>query len=49
MFLLTYLPPLWFRVTDPRLVAAMQGRAECINILPARRDVLMRRYGLTAP
>jgi alkane 1-monooxygenase len=46
MFLLAYLPPLWFRVMDPRLVAAVQGRAECINMLPARRDALMRRYRL---
>lgn len=49
MFLVAYLPPLWFRVMDPRLVAAVQGRAECINMLPARREALMRRYGLTAP
>ena len=49
MFLVAYLPPLWFRVMDPRLVAAVQGRTECINMLPARRDALMRRYGLVAP
>ncbi len=49
MFLVAYLPPLWFRVMDPRLVAAVQGRAECINMLPARREALMRRYGLSAP
>jgi alkane 1-monooxygenase len=46
MFLLAYFPPLWFRVMDPRLVAAVQGRVECINMLPARRDALMRRYRL---
>jgi alkane 1-monooxygenase len=48
MFLLAYLPPLWFRVMDPRVVQAVHGRAECINFLPARRDALMRRHGLAA-
>lgn len=46
MFLLAYLPPLWFRVMDPRVVQAVRGRAECINFLPARREALMRRHGL---
>ena len=46
MFLLAYLPPLWFRVMDPRVVAATGARVECINLLPARRQALMQRYGL---
>lgn len=46
MFLLAYLPPLWFRVMDPRVIAATGGRVECINLLPDRRQALMQRYGL---
>lgn len=46
MFLLAYLPPLWFRVMDRRVVQAVHGRAECINFLPSRRAALMRRHGL---
>lgn len=48
MFLLAYLPPLWFRVMDPRVVAAVRGRAECINFLPSKREALMQRYGMAA-
>lgn len=46
MFLLAYLPPLWFRVMDPRVVQAVRGRAECINFLLSRRDALMHRHRL---
>jgi alkane 1-monooxygenase len=46
MFLLAYVPPLWFRVMDPRLVAAVGGDATRINFEPARRARLMRRHGL---
>jgi alkane 1-monooxygenase len=46
MFLLAYLPPLWFRVMDPRVVEAVGGRVDRINFDPARRDALLRRLGL---
>jgi alkane 1-monooxygenase len=46
MFLVAYLPPLWFRVMDRRVVEAARGRPECINFLPGRRAALMRRHGL---
>lgn len=46
MFLLAYLPPLWFRVMNPRLIAAVGGDVSCINIEPARRRQLIRDYGL---
>jgi alkane 1-monooxygenase len=49
MFLLAYVPPLWFRVMDPRVVEAVRGRAECINFLPSRREALVRQHGLRAP
>ena len=44
MFLLAYVPALWFRVMDPRLVAAVGGDAERVNFDPARKPRLMVRY-----
>jgi alkane 1-monooxygenase len=49
MFLLAYLPPLWFRVMDPRVAAAVGHRADRINFDPRRRDALVRRLGLAEP
>ena len=46
MYLLAYVPPLWFRLMNPRLIAAVQGDAACINFQPGLRERLMRRYGL---
>ncbi|MDI1301864.1 MAG: alkane 1-monooxygenase [bacterium] len=46
MFLAAYVPPVWFRIMDPRLVAAVGGDVERINFLPVKRQRLMRRYGL---
>jgi alkane 1-monooxygenase len=44
MFLLAYVPPLFFRVMDPRLVAAVQGDATRVNIAPAKREALLARW-----
>ena len=44
MFLLAYVPPLWFRVMDPRLVAAVEGDATRVNFQPDRRAALLQRY-----
>jgi alkane 1-monooxygenase len=46
MFMAAYLPPLWFRLMDKRLVAAVGGDASRINFEPAKRNRLMRRFGL---
>ena len=46
MYLLAYVPPLWFRLMNPRLIAAVQGDAARINFQPGLRERLMRRYGL---
>lgn len=46
MYLLAYVPPLWFRLMNPRLVAAVQGDAARINFQPGLRERLMRRYDL---
>jgi alkane 1-monooxygenase len=47
MFLVAYLPPLWFRVMDRRLVAAVGGDSRRINFAPWARERLRRRYALT--
>lgn len=46
MFLLSYVPPLWFRVMDPRLVAMVGRDPERINFQPGRRERQMRGLGL---
>ena len=47
MFVLSYLPALWFKVMDPRLLALrhVAGDLGRINIDPRRRDALVARYG----
>jgi alkane 1-monooxygenase len=49
MFPLAYLPPLWFRVMDPRLLALphVQGDLGRVNIDPAHRSRIHARYGPT--
>lgn len=44
MLLIAYLPPLWFRVMDPLVVAHYDGDLTLANLLPARRQALMRRW-----
>jgi alkane 1-monooxygenase len=47
-FPLAYLPPLWFKVMDPRLMALahVQGDLTKVNIDPAVRQKLARQWGL---
>lgn len=45
-FLLAYVPPLWFHVMNPRLLAVVKGDVSRINFEPAKRARLMRQYGL---
>lgn len=47
MFLVAYLPPLWFRVMDPRVVKAVKADTESINFQPGKRESLLKRLGLT--
>lgn len=49
MFTLSYVPPLWFRVMDARLVAAVDGDASRINFVPRKRAALVRRWKLREP
>jgi len=46
MFLLAYLPPLWFRVMDPRVAEAVHGDPARINFQPDLREPLMHKLGL---
>jgi len=47
MFVLAYVPVLWFRVMDPRLLALPQviGDLRRVNLDPRRRAALIARYG----
>lgn len=46
VYLLAYVPWLWFRVMDQKLIALphISGDVEKINIDPERRDAVLRRY-----
>ena len=46
MYVLSYIPPLWFRIMDPLLLKAVDRDPDRINFQPGRRAELMRRYGL---
>jgi alkane 1-monooxygenase len=50
MFPLAYVPSLWFKVMDPRLLALphIRGDFSRINVCPKRRDALLARYGAVA-
>ena len=47
MFPLSYVPFLWFRVMDPRLLALPQVRGDLdrVNVDPRRREKTYARYG----
>jgi len=45
MFLVAFVPWLWFRVMDPRVLAHAGRRADRGNLDPARRAELVSRYG----
>jgi len=46
MFPLSYFPPLWFRVMDPRLMALphVRGDLDKVNIDPRKRAQILARY-----
>lgn len=51
MFPLAYVPPLWFKVMDARLMALPQVRGDLsrVNVDPAARARLEARWGAAAP
>lgn len=48
MYLLAYVPPLWFSVMDHKLLEAVGRDPQRINFEEAKRERLMRRYRLGA-
>jgi alkane 1-monooxygenase len=46
MFLLAYVPPVWFAVMNPRLLEAVGHDPARINFAPGQREALYRQYGL---
>jgi alkane 1-monooxygenase len=44
MIVIAAIPPLWRRVMDPRVVAHYDGDVTRANILPSKRDKILRRY-----
>jgi alkane 1-monooxygenase len=48
MFTLAYFPPLWYRVMDPLLLAAVGRDLTRINFQPNKREKLMQKYGLSS-
>jgi alkane 1-monooxygenase len=48
MIVLAAIPPLWRRVMDPRVVEHYGGDLSRANILPSKREQVMRRYGRRA-
>jgi alkane 1-monooxygenase len=44
MFGMALIPPLWFAVMDPKVMAWAQGDLSKVNVLPSMRERLMRRY-----
>jgi alkane 1-monooxygenase len=46
MFVVAYIPPLWFWMMDKRLLDRVGRDTTNINLDPARRAALVRRYGL---
>jgi alkane 1-monooxygenase len=46
MFLVALVPPLWFRVMDPRVLAQAERDPQRIHFYPKRREALCKRYQL---
>jgi len=46
MFLVAYVPPLWFKIMNKRLLDVVGKRAGDINMLPSKRELLIQKYDL---
>jgi alkane 1-monooxygenase len=51
MFPLAYVPPLWFKVMDPRLLALphIRGDLHKVNMDPRHRDEIVARFTAATP
>jgi alkane 1-monooxygenase len=47
MILLALIPPIWRRVMEPRVIAHYEGDVTRANILPAKRNAVLARNGIT--
>ena len=48
MIVLAWIPPLWRRVMDPRLIEHLDGDMSRANIDPRKRAKMLARYGTAA-
>src|SRR3954447_2834413 len=48
MIVLAAVPPLWRRVMDPRVLAHYGGDLDRANVLPSKREKLLRKYAAAA-
>ncbi|WP_028007264.1 alkane 1-monooxygenase [Solimonas flava] len=48
MVVLAYLPPLWFKIMNPKVVAHYRGDMRLANIQPSLRDAVLARYSRSA-
>jgi alkane 1-monooxygenase len=46
MFLIAFIPPLWYRIMDRKVLAHADNDISRINMDPARSEELRERYGL---
>jgi alkane 1-monooxygenase len=46
MFPVAYIPWLWYKVMDKRLVSLVDGDLSQINMYPSKRDQLIQKYDL---
>ncbi|MGI9264212.1 MAG: alkane 1-monooxygenase [Gammaproteobacteria bacterium] len=46
MFLIAFVPPLWYRIMDPKVLAHSDNDIDRINMDPSRREALKLRYSL---
>jgi alkane 1-monooxygenase len=46
---LAYIPPLWRRVMDRRVLAMYDGDITKVNVDPRKRDRLYKKYGVPVP
>lgn len=44
MFLIAYVPKLWFKLMDPKVMQWAKGDLSRINVAPEKREALERRY-----
>ncbi len=44
MFLLAYVPPLWFKVMDPKVIAWADGNLDRVNVLSGKREAIESTY-----